>query len=76
MGRTRRNFSKEFKRDAVRLVMESRQSIAQVARDLGIRDTLLGRWKKEAEVHQDVAFLGKDHCNPNDAELRQLRREK
>ena len=74
MGRTRRSFSNEFKRDAVRLVMDSRQSIAQVARDLGIRDTLLGRWKKEAE-EQPTALLGQGLSNAEAAELRQLRRE-
>ncbi len=45
MGRTRRSFTKEFKREAVHLITDSGQSIAKVARDLGIRDTILGRWK-------------------------------
>lgn len=75
MGRIRRSFTKEFKRDAVRLITDGKQSIAQVARDLGIRDTILGRWKKEAEQHQDTAFPGKGHLSPEEAELRQLRRE-
>lgn len=75
MGRTRRSFTKEFKRDAVRLITDGKQSIAQVARDLGIRDTILGRWKKEAEQHQDTAFPGKGQLRPEEAELRQLRRE-
>lgn len=40
MGRLRRSFTKEFKVEAVRLLAEGGSSVAQVARDLGIRDTL------------------------------------
>lgn len=75
MGRKRRSFSKEFKIEAVRLITESGQSISQVGRDLGIRDTLLGRWKKEFEQDQVAAFPGKGHLKPEEEELRRLRRE-
>jgi len=49
MGRKRRNFTKEFKLKAVRLITKGGQSISQVARALGIRDTMLGRWRKNCE---------------------------
>jgi len=75
MGRTRRSFSKEFKLEAVRLMTEGGQSISQVARDLGIRDTILGRWKKDWEQDRDAAFPGKGQVKPEAAELRHLRRE-
>lgn len=75
MGRPRRSFTKEFKQEAVRLVIEGGQSLAHVARDLGIRDTMLGRWKKEAEQYQEAAFPGKGQLHPDAAELHQLRRE-
>lgn len=75
MGRPRRSFTKEFKREAVRLITEGKQSIAQVARDLGIRDTILGRWKKEAAQHQEAAFPGNGQLRADEAELRQLRWE-
>ena len=35
---TRRRYTEEFKREAVQWVRESAQSVAQVARDLGIPD--------------------------------------
>lgn len=44
----RKPFSSEFKREAVRLVTEGGLSIAQVARDLGLNDNMVSRWKKEA----------------------------
>ena len=75
MGRRRRSFSKEFKLEAVRLIMDGGQSIAQVSRDLDIRDTVLGRWKQEYEKDRQNAFPGQGQLKPEDEELRQLRRE-
>lgn len=75
MGKKRRSFSKEFKLEAVRLVVEGGDSIAQVARDLGIRATLLGRWKQEYEQDQGSAFPGQGQVKPEDEELRHLRKE-
>ena len=75
MGMKRRSFSKEFKLEAVRLIIEGGHPISQVARDLGIRDTVLGRWKQEYEKDQRNAFPGKGQLKPEDEELRRLRRE-
>lgn len=75
MGRTRRSFSKEFKMEAVRLITEGGSSVAQVARDLGIRDTIVGWWKKELAQGREVAFPGKGYGKPADEEVRRLRRE-
>ena len=43
----RETYSKEFKKEACSLALSSGNSIAQVARDLGIREKTLGRWVKE-----------------------------
>lgn len=59
MSRTRRSFTKEFNLEAVRLITKGGQSICQVESDLGIRDTILGRWKKDWEQGRDAVFLGK-----------------
>ena len=40
--RTRRGFTKEFKRDAVELVRATGRPIAEIARELGIDDSTLG----------------------------------
>lgn len=74
MGSERRSFSKEFKLEAVLLVVEGGKSVAQAARDLGIRPGLLGRWKQEYEQERENAFPGKGNLKPED-ELRQLRKE-
>jgi transposase len=57
----------------VRLVTEQGLSIAQVARDLGLNDNMLSRWKKEFEAQGAKAFPGQGH--PQDEELARLRRE-
>lgn len=76
MGRPRRSFTKEVKVEAVRLLTEGQgSSVAQVARDLGIRDTMLGRWKQELALSPESAFPGKGQGQPEEVELRQLRRE-
>ena len=44
---TRRQFTDEFKSEAVRLTRESGRPVAQVARELGISDNVLYRWRTE-----------------------------
>ncbi len=48
--RTRRKFSAEFKRDAVELVLTGGKSVAEAARDLGMDDSTLGNWVKQARI--------------------------
>ena len=49
-GRTRGRFTKEFKADAVALVLDGGLRVAQAARDLGIGETNLGNWVRQARV--------------------------
>ena len=44
---TRRQFTDAFKSEAVRLTRESDRPVAQVARELGISDNVLYRWRSE-----------------------------
>src|ERR671934_392382 len=48
--RTRREFTKEFKRDVVEMVRTSGRPIAQVARELGIYDSTLGNWVRQDAI--------------------------
>ena len=48
--RPRRKFSPEFKRDAVELVRSSGRPIAEVAAELGLYDSTLGNWVRQAQV--------------------------
>ncbi len=69
----RRQYSSEFKREAVQLVTQGGLSIARAARDLGLNDNMVSRWKKEAGQNGRRAFPGQGH--PQDEELSRLRRE-
>ena len=73
MGTLRKQYTKEFKREAVRLVTDDGISVVQVARDLGVSGNVLHRWKKELAQHAEKAFPG--HGSPIEAELFRLRRE-
>jgi transposase len=50
--RNRRQFTEEFKRDAVELVRTSGRPIAEIARELGIYDSTLGNWVKQDRIHR------------------------
>jgi transposase len=53
--RTRRGVSKEFKRDAVKLVRSSGRLIAAVAHELGIYDSTLGNWVRQDRIDRGEA---------------------
>ena len=69
----RRVFDRQFKMDAVDLVVKQGRSVASVARDLGITDTTLHLWKRDALANQEKAFPG--NGTPLDTEIRRLKRE-
>ena len=50
--RGRRRFTPEFKRDAVELVRMTGRPIAQIAAELGIYDSTLGNWVRQAQIDQ------------------------
>ncbi len=79
MTTTRRQFTREFKLEAVRLTKESGKPHAQVARELGIRPDMLRTWKRQAEGRAGFAaadvFPGNSHQPRPDEELQRLRRE-
>ena len=47
MGKKRNQYTKEYKIEAVRLIVEEGRAISEVARELGTAQSLLHRWKKE-----------------------------
>ena len=69
--RERREFTEDFKREAVRLTETSGRTIAQVAEDLGIGLSSLTRWKRQ---FRDAELLAGPH-EDKDKELARLRKE-
>lgn len=68
----RRAYSPEFKREAVRLATDS-GNISKTARELGIRQEMLRRWRDALAAHANQAFPG--NGNARDAERLALMRE-
>ena len=63
MGRKRNQYTKEYKVEAVRLMVEEGRPISELARELGTFQSLLHRWKKKPEegkrnesVMRDMAY--------------------
>jgi transposase len=53
--RNRRQFTAEFKRDAVELVRTTGRPIAEIARELGIYDSTLGNWVRQDRIDRGEA---------------------
>jgi transposase len=70
--RNRRQFTAEFKRDAVELVRISGRSIAEIARELGIYDSTLGNWVRQDRMDRGEA---EGLTTEERARLRQLEAE-
>jgi len=70
-----RQYDRAFKVEAVRQVVEAGRSVAAVARDLGLNENMLHRWKKQLSEQGAGAFVGTGNLTPEQAELQQLRRE-
>jgi transposase len=68
-----RPYPKEFREGALQLVREGERPIAQIARDLGIAESCLRRWIKQAELDRGQRDDGL--TTREQEELRRLRRE-
>jgi transposase len=70
--RSRREFTEEFKRDAVELVRATGRPIAQIANELGIYDSTLGNWVRQDRIDRGEA---EGLTTEERARLRQLEAE-
>ena len=79
MGSARRKYTREYKAEAVELVINSGRPVAEVARDLGINEGTLGNWvnrakksgafkEKPLEVNERARLkeLGRGESSPED----------
>ena len=71
----RRKYDKEFKVQAVKLLLESGKTADEVADNLGINSGNLTRWKREYREDAENAFRGKGRLKPEEEELRRLKKE-
>jgi transposase len=73
MGRQRREFTPEYKDEAVKLVINTGRPVAAVARELGVQESTLGRWVNLYRSRQDAGDGALSESER--AELARLRKE-
>lgn len=69
--RRRRKFTKEYKREVVKLVRDSGKGVTAMARELGIGLTVLRGWIEMVEAEEKTGLTGDEL-----EELKQLRKDK
>ena len=79
--RPRRQYADDFKAQAVRLVLDERQTVAAVARDLDLTETALREWVKRARTElthgrSRLTSLERDELARLRKEVRELRSER
>ena len=72
--RKRRAFTKEFKAETVRLVVDGKRTAGEVARDLDLTESALRLWVHQAEVDAGRGKPG-ELTTAEREKLQQLRRE-
>ena len=70
----RRRYDAQFKIEAVRLILNGK-STKEVASDLGINASILGRWRREYLKDNGQAFPCQGHLKPEDEELQQIKKQ-
>ena len=71
----RRQFTREYKLEAVRLIRDRSVSFAQALRDLGVHVNLLRKWVKDFAADPSQACPGQGRMKSEQAEIDRLRRE-
>jgi len=73
MGNQRRVFAEEYKQEAVRRMNTGEETVAGIARELGVKATLLQTWRRKAATESKAA--GAQVPVSFEEENRRLRRE-
>jgi len=71
----KKQYSDEFKREALRLLETSGKTVAEVERELGLSHGLLRQWKKRFRVNVATETLELSEVEQLKAELRRVKRE-
>jgi transposase len=81
MVMTRKNFSPEYREEAVKMVLESSRPIAQVARELGLNEGTLGNWvnayrRAHAGEEPPLTISERSRLRELEKEVRELKMER
>ena len=70
----KKTFNKEFKEEAVRLVVEQGLNIKQAATELGVSYSAMGKWVRESKRQGAAAFPGSGNLGAEDKERQKLKK--
>lgn len=73
--KTRRSFSKQFKVNAVKMIVEEGMKVSETARELEITENTLHNWKRKYFEDQEEAFPGNGKLKSKDDYIRELELE-
>ena len=71
----KKQYTDDFKKEAIHLLETSGKTVTQIERDLGISHGLLGKWQKRFQVNPKTSKLELSEVENLKAELRQMKRE-
>ncbi|MTI85920.1 MAG: transposase [Firmicutes bacterium] len=70
-----KRYDKQFKEEAIQLVLNQKRPVAAVARELGVHHTTLHTWINQYKKHKEDAFPGSGNLKPDDKEVKQLKKK-
>lgn len=71
----RRRFDREFKVQAVKMVIEEGLPVVEVAKRLNVNQTQIHNWKQEYLTTGEDAFPGKGHQRTEEEEIKRLKKK-
>lgn len=69
-----RRFDKEFKEQAVKLVLDGGKQVSETARQLEISPKTLHKWVSDYKQDPVNSFVGSGNLKPEDAAMRDLKK--
>ncbi|SNV87778.1 transposase IS3/IS911 family protein [Clostridium cochlearium] len=70
-----KQYSAEFKLEAVKRIERTGESVSKVAEELGVKPTTMQGWVKKYRQSPNAPFPGSGNLSPEDEKLRKLERE-
>ena len=71
----KKQYTDDFKKEAIHLLETSDKTVTQIERDLGISHGMLRKWQKRFQVNPKTSKLELSEVENLKAELRQMKRE-
>lgn len=72
---SKKHYTKEFKSQAAKLVLDQEMKVGTVAKDLGVAHSSISQWVRKYQENGGDAFPGKGKLLPSDQERKELERK-